>query len=180
MSHLAPMLAFDVSIPIGRIGEAVERMRTALDERWPGQEGLYFGHIGDSNLHLIYSLADGSEATAHEAETAVYEIVKDYGGAISAEHGIGTLKRPFLELLPQRGRNRAHANTQAGTGPRRHPQPGEGYLKSCSVGVPAPALVRMAARFAAPPAHCYHCRPKRPKQVRKQQKRLDHADLQAG
>lgn len=96
MSHLAPMLAFDVSIPIGQIGEAVERMRTALDERWPGQEGLYFGHIGDSNLHLIYSLADDSEATAHEAETAVYEIVKDYGGAISAEHGIGTLKRPFL------------------------------------------------------------------------------------
>ena len=58
MSHLSPMLAFDVSIPIGRIGEAVERMRGELEARWPVQDGLYFGHIGDSNLHLIYSLAD--------------------------------------------------------------------------------------------------------------------------
>ncbi|MCB1911675.1 MAG: FAD-binding oxidoreductase [Zoogloeaceae bacterium] len=98
MSHLSPMLAFDVSIPIGRIGEAVERMRGELEARWPGQDGLYFGHIGDSNLHLIYSLADDRESTALEAETLVYRVVSEYRGAISAEHGIGTLKRPFLSL----------------------------------------------------------------------------------
>jgi len=96
MSHLAPMLAFDVSIPIGQIGEAVIKMRSSLDARWPGREGLYFGHIGDSNLHLIYSLADDREATSLEAETLVYEVVREYGVAISAEHGIGVLKRPFL------------------------------------------------------------------------------------
>lgn len=96
MSHLAPMLAFDVSIPIGQIGEAADKMRCALDARWPGQEGLYFGHIGDSNLHLIYGLADDLESTALEAETLVYGVVREYGGAISAEHGIGVLKRAFL------------------------------------------------------------------------------------
>ena len=80
MSHLSPMLAFDVSIPIGRIGEAVERMRGELEARWPGQDGLYFGHIGDSNLHLIYSLADDRESTALEAETLVYRVVSEYRG----------------------------------------------------------------------------------------------------
>ena len=44
MSHLSPMLAFDVSIPIGRIGEAVERMRGELEARWPGQDGSFRSH----------------------------------------------------------------------------------------------------------------------------------------
>jgi FAD/FMN-containing dehydrogenase len=43
---------FDVSLPVGEIGTFVDRCRAALDRQWPGNQAYFFGHIGDSNLHL--------------------------------------------------------------------------------------------------------------------------------
>jgi FAD/FMN-containing dehydrogenase len=94
--RLAP-LNFDISLPIGQIGEFADRCRARLDERWPGNHSVYFGHIGDSNLHLTVDCNSLPQpAPILEIEELVYSAVGEMGGAVSAEHGIGLLKREFL------------------------------------------------------------------------------------
>ncbi|UZN52088.1 FAD-binding oxidoreductase [Cupriavidus cauae] len=94
----APNAAFDVSLPIGRIGEFAQALRAAVLDRWSTAELVNFGHVGDSNLHVsVYlpgvALPDFPE---HEISEVVYRVVQEFGGSISAEHGIGTHKKPFL------------------------------------------------------------------------------------
>jgi FAD/FMN-containing dehydrogenase len=90
-------LNFDVSLPIGQIGEFAQLCRERLDERWPGNRSVYFGHIGDSNLHLTVDLNSlPAPAPLLDIEELVYSAVGELGGSVSAEHGIGLLKRDFL------------------------------------------------------------------------------------
>jgi FAD/FMN-containing dehydrogenase len=94
--RLAP-LNFDISLPIGQIGEFADRCRERLAQRWPGNHSVYFGHIGDSNLHLTVDCNSLPQpAPILEIEELVYAAVGELGGAVSAEHGIGLLKREFL------------------------------------------------------------------------------------
>jgi len=62
-ANMHPPLNFDVSLPMAEIGRVAALCRTALDVRWPGQHSLFFGHVGDSNLHISTDMAtiDGSE-----------------------------------------------------------------------------------------------------------------------
>ncbi|TXH36975.1 MAG: FAD-binding oxidoreductase [Rhodospirillaceae bacterium] len=97
-SRLAP-INFDISLPIGIIGEFAAAICESLNERWPGCRSAFFGHIGDSNLHLTVdgnSLPVNDAAAHHAIESLVYDLVGKRGGSISAEHGIGLLKREFL------------------------------------------------------------------------------------
>jgi len=90
-------LNFDISLPIGQIGDFAELCRQRLDQRWPGNFSVYFGHIGDSNLHLTVDCRSLPQpAPVLEIEELVYAAVGELGGAVSAEHGIGLLKREFL------------------------------------------------------------------------------------
>ena len=68
----------------------------ALKARWPQSLNLFFGHIGDSNVHIGVSIADLAQDEVHLVDEVVYGVVREMGGSISAEHGIGRLKRPFL------------------------------------------------------------------------------------
>jgi len=93
---------FDVSLPIGMIGAFVDRCRAELDRQWPGNRSYFFGHIGDSNLHVT---VDGHSVpgVAHHAVYAfVYEMLGPLHGSVSAEHGIGLLKREFLPISRSR------------------------------------------------------------------------------
>ena len=83
-------------MPIGDIGTVVEILRERMSRLWPGRVAMFFGHVGDSNLHFIFALPDDTAATELAVEEAVYEVVRDYHGSVSAEHGIGTIKKPFL------------------------------------------------------------------------------------
>ncbi|MDE1168141.1 MAG: FAD-binding oxidoreductase [Pseudomonas sp.] len=90
-------LNFDVSLPIGQIGDFADLCRQRLDQRWPGNHSVYFGHIGDSNLHLTVDCRSLPVPTPLlEVEELVYTAVGELGGSVSAEHGIGLLKREFL------------------------------------------------------------------------------------
>ncbi len=96
--RLAP-INFDISLPIAIIDEFVLAVRVRLNERWPGCRSVSFGHIGDGNLHLTVdgnSLPVDSTDARHAVESLVYDLVGERGGSISAEHGIGLLKREFL------------------------------------------------------------------------------------
>lgn len=90
-----PQISFDVSLPAGRIGDFVELLRGRLLDRWPEAGLVFFGHIADSNLHLSVHL-DEDPMPVHAIDDVVYSAVGEWGGSISAEHGIGTVKKEFL------------------------------------------------------------------------------------
>ena len=92
----APTLNFDVSVPIAQIGECAARIRAELDRDWPALKALFFGHVGDGNLHVVVCKVPSDHDSQMRIEDAVYSVVRSYGGSISAEHGIGTLKRDWL------------------------------------------------------------------------------------
>jgi FAD/FMN-containing dehydrogenase len=93
-----PTITFDVSVPQRRIGETVETLRAHLADRFPGLQTLFFGHAGDSNIHLVAGPTTGHDPSGHAIEDAVYTIIRDVGGSISAEHGIGLHKKPWLHF----------------------------------------------------------------------------------
>lgn len=91
----------DVSVAVSRVPALIERIEGALPQAFPGACSFIFGHVGDGNLHYNIGMGDAA-ATAQfmqrrEAVNAlVYEAVSALGGSISAEHGIGQLKRVEL------------------------------------------------------------------------------------
>jgi FAD/FMN-containing dehydrogenase len=93
---LPNVVNFDVSLPIARIGDFTTACEAALKTRWPNSHCFFYGHIGDSNLHISTSILYGPDESIHSVDDIIYDIVKAYGGSISAEHGIGTLKRDYL------------------------------------------------------------------------------------
>ena len=91
----------DVSLPISRIPEFVERADQALSRAFPEIRIVTFGHIGDGNLHYNQSKSGAGEnatflAAQPEVNRLVHDLVHELGGSISAEHGIGQLKRAEL------------------------------------------------------------------------------------
>jgi FAD/FMN-containing dehydrogenase len=89
-----PSLGYDIGIPTRDIGRFVDACRAAVQTRWPASRVAFFGHIGDSNLHLHVKAPDG--VALGDVHELVYGLVRDWGGTTSAEHGIGSLRRPYL------------------------------------------------------------------------------------
>jgi FAD/FMN-containing dehydrogenase len=86
---------FDVSVPVGDIGRFVEDVAARLVAAFPGLRPAIFGHLADGNVHVeMRDIPD--EAARHEIEDIVYGATRDWSGSISAEHGIGLIKKPYL------------------------------------------------------------------------------------
>ncbi|MFE9424959.1 FAD-binding oxidoreductase [Kitasatospora sp. NPDC006697] len=83
----------DVSVPLGAVGEFMATAERELAAAFPGVRVNAFGHVGDGNVHLNVLLPPERAA---EASALVYRLVAERGGSISAEHGIGVLKREAL------------------------------------------------------------------------------------
>jgi FAD/FMN-containing dehydrogenase len=90
-----PHVGFDVSIPTSELGRFVDACREALRSRWPAVQTVFFGHVGDANVHIAVKVAEG-EQPEHDIDELVYDLVRRCDGSISAEHGIGMLKRAWL------------------------------------------------------------------------------------
>jgi FAD/FMN-containing dehydrogenase len=91
----------DVSLPISRIADFIDATDGALQAAFPGCQLVCFGHLGDGNLHYNVAPPDGTPHDAFLAnQDAINRIVHDsvdaFSGSISAEHGIGALKRGEL------------------------------------------------------------------------------------
>jgi glycolate oxidase subunit GlcD len=87
----------DVVVPLDRLQEAIEGV-VAVGERC-GLPACSWGHAGDGNLHASFMVDPGSEAElerAREAADAVLDLALELGGALSGEHGVGSVKRPHL------------------------------------------------------------------------------------
>ncbi len=91
----------DVSVLISHIPAFIADIDAIVQAKYPDFEIIWFGHIGDGNLHLnILKPADSSReaffAKCHAVNQSVFETVQKYGGSISAEHGVGMTKKPYL------------------------------------------------------------------------------------
>jgi FAD/FMN-containing dehydrogenase len=92
----------DIALPVSRISHFVSSTDVALARAFPGARLVNFGHLGDGNLHYNVQAPEDIDAAsflrAHEANVnaIVYDAVLAHGGSISAEHGIGALKREEL------------------------------------------------------------------------------------
>jgi FAD/FMN-containing dehydrogenase len=94
--RMQPLFGFDVSVPARDLQDCLERMRAELTERWPQVKLLVFGHLGDDNVHIAVVTGEQTRKRKAEVEHIVYGCVARSSGSISAEHGIGFEKRPYL------------------------------------------------------------------------------------
>jgi FAD/FMN-containing dehydrogenase len=93
---LGPITSFDISFAIGQLGEVVAACQSRLRARWPEIIVLCYGHVGDGNVHVICNLPNAAPQPVEEISKIVYAIVRERGGSISGEHGIGTRKLSYL------------------------------------------------------------------------------------
>ena len=95
---LGPHIPYDIGLAVAGMDEFVSRCKAALASGIPGCDSVYYGHIGDGNLHLV-SWVPGlpvDRQPKEEMDRIVYGLVREMGGSVSAEHGIGTLKKKWL------------------------------------------------------------------------------------
>jgi FAD/FMN-containing dehydrogenase len=92
VTTLNPVAAFDISLPVRAMESYVNAVTRALPGIDPGLRSIVFGHLGDGNIHLVV----GPTGDRHAVEALVYQTLQPLGGSISAEHGIGLEKKPYL------------------------------------------------------------------------------------
>jgi D-lactate dehydrogenase (cytochrome) len=91
----------DISVPIALVPQFLEQADAAVEKLIPGVRPVPFGHIGDGNIHYNVSQPVGADKEAflarwYEVNAVVDDVVAKLGGSISAEHGIGVMKRDLL------------------------------------------------------------------------------------
>ena len=94
----------DVSVPIANIPAFIEEGNAAAKKLIPGCRPLPFGHVGDGNIHYNISQPVGADKAAFlkrwdDMNDVIYKIVLKYGGSVSAEHGVGIVKRDYLPKI---------------------------------------------------------------------------------
>ena len=93
---LGPISNQDVSLPIGLIGDFAQTAEVRLKEKYSDFNIMYFGHIGDNNLHAF--AYTGRAADVKPINHDIMHMIGEFGGAITAEHGVGILKKKYLSL----------------------------------------------------------------------------------
>jgi FAD/FMN-containing dehydrogenase len=91
----------DVSVPVAAVPAFIREANDAVTALIPGARPLPFGHLGDGNIHYNVTQPEGADKTEYlkrwdDVNAAVFAVVKKYGGSISAEHGVGIVKRDLL------------------------------------------------------------------------------------
>ena len=99
--HEGGSIKHDISVPVSKVADFILQASAAAEARLPGIRPLAFGHVGDGNVHFNLSQPKGAEtpvflARWEEFNHLVHDLVRGFGGSISAEHGIGRLKRAEL------------------------------------------------------------------------------------
>jgi D-lactate dehydrogenase (cytochrome) len=99
--HEGGSIKHDISVPVAAVPAFIREADAAVDDLVPGARPLPFGHLGDGNIHYNVTQPKGADraeflARWHEVNETVFAVVRKHGGSISAEHGIGVLKRDLL------------------------------------------------------------------------------------
>jgi FAD/FMN-containing dehydrogenase len=95
INSLGPPHKLDVTLPLGALGEFIDRVPGTVAVIAPTARTWLFGHVGDGNVHVNVT---GLPPDDDRVDDGVFQLVGALGGSISAEHGIGTAKRGWLHL----------------------------------------------------------------------------------
>jgi FAD/FMN-containing dehydrogenase len=93
---LRPFVAYDVGMGLKDMPRFVEAAEAGLRARFPKIDILFYGHAGDGNLHAVLSVGAMDEAIQRAFDDTVYDAVREVGGSIAAEHGIGVSRARYL------------------------------------------------------------------------------------
>ncbi|MFT4518736.1 MAG: FAD/FMN-containing dehydrogenase [Halioglobus sp.] len=96
MNVLGPVFYYDISMPIELAEDYLQEAEQRLRLRWPELQWAIFGHLGDGNIHIIAGIGTDDAQQRYQFDDVLYEGLSSRGGSVSAEHGIGTEKKPFL------------------------------------------------------------------------------------
>ena len=91
----------DISSTVSKVPELLAAVDDVVHKNYPDWEVVWYGHIGDGNLHLNILKPENLQieefkARCNEVSTDIFDAIKTLGGSVSAEHGVGTLKAPYL------------------------------------------------------------------------------------
>lgn len=89
---------FDVSMRVSHMENYVSQVNQRMGQEFGDYHLITFGHMGDGNLHFYAAVGTYSPEIRHRIERAVYEPLAEIGGSVSAEHGIGLEKKPWLGI----------------------------------------------------------------------------------
>ena len=126
-----PAIQHDVSVPVAAMPRFIAENPVRLASLFPGVRVHSFGHLGDGNIHHHVKPPEGCDGAAWlaahgaEASRAVYRHVLELGGSLSAEHGIGQMKRDMLAELDSPARLAALRGVKTGLDPRGLFNPGK-------------------------------------------------------
>ena len=102
--HVGGSIKHDVSVPVAAVPAFIEEANAAVTKLIPGCRPLPFGHVGDGNIHYNVTQPAGADkdnflARWDEVNAVVFAVVAKFAGSISAEHGIGVMKRDLLPSI---------------------------------------------------------------------------------
>ena len=102
--HAGGSIKHDVSVPVAAVPAFLRDAQAAVTALIPSARPIPFGHLGDGNIHYNVAQPIGADKAdylrrSNDMNAAVFAIVKKYGGSISAEHGIGVIKRHLLPAV---------------------------------------------------------------------------------
>ena len=124
----------DISVPVAAVPDFIAEANAAVVKLIPGARPVPFGHLGDGNIHYNVSQPVGADAADflgrwHEVNAVVFAIVLRMGGSISAEHGIGVLKRDELPEVKDKVAIELMRGIKAMLDPLGHHEPRQGAVE---------------------------------------------------
>jgi len=128
---LGPAMQHDISVPVDKMPRFMIEAAATVERRFPGTTATGFGHLGDGNVHFHVRAPEGADRDSWyagqgpEISHFVYDLVVAEGGSISAEHGIGQMKRAELERLSPPSRIAALKAIKMALDPRGILNPGK-------------------------------------------------------
>jgi FAD/FMN-containing dehydrogenase len=105
---IGPAMQHDISVPVAHMADFIADTVPQIEQRFPGTTAIAFGHLGDGNIHYHVLAPQGSERRSwertqgKEISAFVHDLVTQWNGSISAEHGIGQMKVDELDRLGDR------------------------------------------------------------------------------
>jgi FAD/FMN-containing dehydrogenase len=97
-TRLGPTFVFDVSMRISKMEGYVDEVNKRLAAHYNDVHNFTFGHMGDGNLHFVISVGQNDHEAREKVERSVYEPLEAIEGSVSAEHGVGLEKKPYLSI----------------------------------------------------------------------------------
>lgn len=132
LAHEGFLYKNDVSVPVSEMPVFVQEMQDTFTEHYPDFSVYLFGHVGDGNVHVNIMKPEGMDTqlfldACHETDALLFDIVRAHKGSVSAEHGIGLLKRPYLQYSRSPAELQIFAQIKRALDPKKLLNPGKIY-----------------------------------------------------